>query len=366
MVNELSLFSGAGGGLLGTKLLGWRTIGYVEFEPYCQKVIKARIDDGILDPAPIFGDIRKFISDGYAASYTGLVDVVTGGFPCQPFSVAGKQRGADDERNMWPATRDVVQIVKPRYVLLENVPGIRGYLPVVIRDLRQLGYDVRRPLQLGADDVGARHRRKRIWIRADSPSSGCINGGYLERRDGYLFPEERKTQEEEQSRRGRVYRPGQIYANNVANPPKQQDDRRERRIMDGTEECREGVNATVNLGGQDVADTYETGRGEQRRSEPISSEQCAPECHSERGWWQEDPADTICIHDNDAGHGTSQICRECGQAEICGLSRWGLESRLGRVANGVAHRVDRLKAIGNGQVSLCMAVAHEILSKEAD
>jgi len=165
-MNELSLFSGAGGGLLGTKLLGWNPIGYVEWDDYCQRVIAARIKDGLLPNAPIFGDIKTFISEGYAASYQGLVDVVTGGFPCQPFSVAGKQKGADDERNMWPATATVVGIVKPRFVLLENVPGVRTYLPVVVRDLRRLGYEVSRPLVLGADDVGAPHGRKRAWIVA--------------------------------------------------------------------------------------------------------------------------------------------------------------------------------------------------------
>lgn len=165
-MRELSLFSGAGGGLLGSKLLGWTTIGYVEFNDYCQRVIRQRIDDGILDNAPIFGDIRAFNSEGYAENYKGLVDVVTGGFPCQPFSVAGRQLGADDSRNMWPETIRTVSIVRPEFVLFENVPGIRRYLPVVYRDLRRAGYIVRKPLELGANDVGANHRRKRIWIFA--------------------------------------------------------------------------------------------------------------------------------------------------------------------------------------------------------
>ena len=75
-MNELSLFSGAGLGILGGKLLGWTTIGYVEHEKYCQKVLKQRIADGILDAAPIFGDIKKFLSEGYAGAYTGMVDVL--------------------------------------------------------------------------------------------------------------------------------------------------------------------------------------------------------------------------------------------------------------------------------------------------
>lgn len=167
-MRELSLFTGAGGGLLGTHhLLGWETVGYVEIEDYCQRVIKQRIADGLLPEAPIFSDIRAFISEGYAASYTGMVDVVTGGFPCQPFSVAGKQAGENDPRNMWPQTIEAIRIVRPRYCFLENVPGllVSGYFDRIVRDLHEARYDARW-ITLGADDVGAPHRRKRLWIMA--------------------------------------------------------------------------------------------------------------------------------------------------------------------------------------------------------
>lgn len=173
-MRELSLFSGAGGGLLGTHhLLGWETVGYVEIEDYCQRVIKQRIADGLLPEAPIFSDIRAFISEGYAASYTGMVDVITGGFPCQPFSVAGKQAGENDPRNMWPQTIEAIRIVRPRYCFLENVPGLRvsGYFGTVLKDLHQARYDARW-ITLGADDVGAPHRRKRLWIMAESNMHG--------------------------------------------------------------------------------------------------------------------------------------------------------------------------------------------------
>ncbi len=80
-LRELSLFSGSGGGLLGTKLLGWRAVGYVEFNEYCQRVLQQRIRDGLLDDAPIFGDVREFVEGGFAEAYRGRVDVVTGGFP---------------------------------------------------------------------------------------------------------------------------------------------------------------------------------------------------------------------------------------------------------------------------------------------
>jgi DNA (cytosine-5)-methyltransferase 1 len=166
-MRELSLFSGAGGGLLGTKLLGWNCVGYVEIDPYCQRVLAARIRDGLLDEAPIFGDVREFLESGAAEQYRGVADVVTAGFPCQPFSVAGKRRGADDERNMWPATAAVLRVVRPRFAFLENVPGLlsSGYFGTVLGDLAEMGFDARWGV-LGADDAGAPHRRKRLWIVA--------------------------------------------------------------------------------------------------------------------------------------------------------------------------------------------------------
>lgn len=166
-LRELSLFSGAGGGLLGSKLLGWRTIGYVEINDYCQRVIAQRIKDGILDKAPIFGDIRAFIRDGFASAYSGLVDVVSAGFPCQPFSEAGLRRGGDDERNMWPETIECIRVVKPRYAFLENVPGLltHEYGRRIFRDLAECGLDARWRRLSGAE-LGAPHKRDRVWIVA--------------------------------------------------------------------------------------------------------------------------------------------------------------------------------------------------------
>ena len=166
-INYLSLFSGAGGGDLAFQhlLKGFKCVGYVEYEEYCQKLIKQRIKDGLLDAAPIFGDIRKFISEGYAETYQGMVDLVTGGFPCQPFSVAGKQAREDDPRNMWPATCEVIKTVKPKYAFLENVPGllVSGYFGTILQQLSDIGYNAKW-LLLGANDVGALHQRQRIWF----------------------------------------------------------------------------------------------------------------------------------------------------------------------------------------------------------
>ena len=168
-MRELSLFTGAGGGLLGTKLLGWEHIGYVEWNEYCQQVIAARIRDGYLPAAPIFTDVREFVQSGAAEQYRGIADVVSAGFPCQPFSVAGKQAGADDERNMWPATADVIRVARPKHLLLENVSGLvsSGYFGTVIADLAEMGF-VGRWGCLSAAAVGASHERERLWIVAHS------------------------------------------------------------------------------------------------------------------------------------------------------------------------------------------------------
>ena len=177
-MRELSLFTGAAGGLLGTHLLGWTPIGYVEWDAYCQQVIAARIRDGMLPIAPIFTDVREFIQSGAAAEYRGVADVVTGGFPCQPHSVAGKQLGADDPRDMWPAMAEVVRVVRPRYVFAENVPGIlsSGYFGAVIRDLAACGYCVHWRI-LSAAEMGAPHLRKRLWIVAHANSNNGGTGG---------------------------------------------------------------------------------------------------------------------------------------------------------------------------------------------
>lgn len=398
-MNELSLFSGAGGGLLGTMLLGFRPIGYVEWDDYCQRVIAARIRDGILPDAPIFGDIKTFIDSGCAELYRGVTDIITAGFPCQPFSVAGKQKGADDARNMWPATAECIGLVRPRFVLLENVPGIRSYLPVVVRDLRRLGYEVSRPLILGADDVGAPHRRKRVWIVAHAarnergelrrpfigvgaagkeashtPSerersgiqgrgfvmAGAEPGRNIDKCGQQVSPDsagmrlsprravnERPGRDEEGSGRAAT-RP--CPDDCFADAPDSQRERggaglrKDGQEQDGNQFADgrgDACSYTLSLNGDDAGfcageisqfqeaevfggdatDADETGRGEQRGTEPIREEHTAPEC----GGWSENWPEVA--------------------------------ARLCRVDDGVAHRVDRLKALGNGQVPQVVAAA---------
>jgi DNA (cytosine-5)-methyltransferase 1 len=173
-VNELALFAGAGGGILGGHLLGWRTVCAVEFDPYARDVLVARQNDGCLPPFPIWDDVRTF--DG--RPWRGVVDVVSGGFPCQDISQAGTTnglKGLDGERSgLWSEMRRIIHEVRPRFVLVENSPmlTIRG-LGVILGELAALGFDAAWGV-FSAADVGARHERERMWIVAESNQVGPL------------------------------------------------------------------------------------------------------------------------------------------------------------------------------------------------
>jgi len=185
-MNELALFAGAGGGILGGHLLGWRTVCAVEWEPYPASVLVARQNDGLLPPFPIWDDIQTF--DG--RPWRGVVDVVSGGFPCQDISIAGRGAGLDGESSsMWYHMARVVSEVRPRFVFVENSPMLlhRG-IGRVLGDLSCLGYDSKWAV-MGAADVGAPHQRDRIWIVANSRHGGgeqavCSNRARIVERMG--------------------------------------------------------------------------------------------------------------------------------------------------------------------------------------
>jgi DNA (cytosine-5)-methyltransferase 1 len=173
-LRELSLFSGYGGFSLALRLAGLRTqtVGYVEWDKYCQQLIQARIGDGLLDDAPIWDDIKSF--DGQP--WRGSVDIATAGFPCQPHSTAGLRniaRGISDDRDLWPDTLRIISEVGPGLVVLENVPGINvrpddgrpPYGGTVVGELAEAGYDCRWEC-LSAAAVGAPHLRNRWWLVA--------------------------------------------------------------------------------------------------------------------------------------------------------------------------------------------------------
>ena len=173
-MNELALFAGAGGGILGGKLLGWRTVCAVEWEAYPASVLCARQNDGLLPPFPIWDDVQTF--DG--KPWRGIVDVISGGFPCQDLSVAGGGgAGLDGERSgLWKEMGRIIGEVRPRFVFVENSPMlVNNGLDRVLADLSKLGFDARWGI-VGADSVGAPHRRERFWLVAHSNSNRLHDG----------------------------------------------------------------------------------------------------------------------------------------------------------------------------------------------
>ena len=178
-LNVLDCFSGYGGFALGLRLAypdaDFRTVCYIEWDKYCQRVIQARIEDGHLDDAPIWDDIKSF--DG--RPWRGTVDILSAGFPCQPHSTAGLRkvaRGLSDDRDLWPDCLRVISEVGPKYAILENVPGINvgngerpAYGGTVVGQLSEIGYDAEWRI-VSAADAGAPHLRNRWWLLAHSHS----------------------------------------------------------------------------------------------------------------------------------------------------------------------------------------------------
>ena len=350
VMNELSLFTGAGGGVLGTHgLLNWRCLAYVEWEEYAQKVIRARIEDGILDEAPIYTDVREFVESGAARQYRGHIDVVSGGFPCQPFSVAGKREGDKDERDMWPATLGVIREVRPRFCFLENVRGLLSfndgaYFRRILGQLSEAGYDARWCV-LSARDCGAPHKRERLWIVANTDceyssaergrdSCDAAEGGRWHTYGSRCGSDDRGVVASEADEFVANAK-GQRYGNCGECGSLPEKDEHQKRLLERGSLCGESFIPSCQP--ENVADTRRE-HGESRNATGMEAEEgirasCLIQDKSGRSRpWEADPAEG------------------------------STEPGLGRVADGVAHRVDRLKAIGNGQVPLVAATAWEILN----
>ena len=319
-MNELALFAGAGGGILGGKLLGWRTVCAVEWEPYAACVLAARQNDGLLPIFPIWDDVQTF--DG--KPWRGIVDVVSGGFPCQDISAAGKGAGIEGERSgMWKEMARIIGEVRPRFAFVENSPMLtsRG-LGVVLGDLATLGYDAEWGV-ISAADTGAPHLRERIWIVAHAIGS---------QKHGI-----RRTCEQ-----GR---------NTVEWDWKTTQQNNGEASSNGFSGCNQSKTNMAN-----ATQLFSNGGNNNARElmERKAKSEFGNDCRAE------DVADTNsaqCQGNQRAKRGKQKY------TDFSLTSGWPVEPNVGRVANGVAARVDRLKAIGNGQVPRVAATAFELLNE---
>ena len=172
-MNELHLFAGAGGGILGGLLLGHRPLCAVEFDAHARGVLLARQKDGLLPRFPIWDDVCTF--DG--KPWRGKVDIVCGGFPCQDISSAGKGAGLDGEKSgLWKEMQRIIHEIRPQYIFAENSPLLVGRgLATVLCDLAEMGYDARWCV-LGASTFGGWHLRERCWVLAYPTERGGARG----------------------------------------------------------------------------------------------------------------------------------------------------------------------------------------------
>ena len=324
-LRELALFAGAGGGILGGKLLGWRTVCAVEWEPYPASVLVARQNDGFLPPFPIWDDVQTF--DG--KPWRGIVDVVSGGFPCQDISAAGKGAGITGERSgMWKHMARIISEVQPKYVFVENSPmlTVRG-LGTVFGDLSEMGFNAEWGV-ISAADIGAPHLRERIWIVAKDTKQRDILPHTIDNRDGW-GKQQQASPEETTS----------IVANSKHG---------------GHSNKVNGINGKTSGISQENWQKWSGGRMSFGTSGMVG-ERPADWLHHERN---------MAYADSTFGEGNQCTKRGEQKRAFYGKSSWWeAEPNVGRVANGVAARVDRLKAIGNGQVPLCAATAWKVLKQ---
>ena len=167
----LDLFSGLGGFSLGLERTGkYKTVAFCEIDKYCTLLLQKHWKG-----VKIYNDVKKITKEKFKTDGIETPDIITGGFPCQPFSVAGKQKGTSDDRHLWPEMFRIIKAFKPRFVIGENVRGIVNIqdgvvFETVCTDLESEGYEVQ-PFNIPAASVGAPHRRERIWIIASLENS---------------------------------------------------------------------------------------------------------------------------------------------------------------------------------------------------
>ncbi len=297
-LNELAVFAGAGGGILGGYLLGWRTVCAVERDAYAAQVLAQRQNDRAISPFPIWSEVRSF--DG--RPWRGIAHVVSGGFPCTNVSAAGDGTGLDgEESGLWSEQARIIREVEPLVAWVENSPllTVRG-LQRVLWDLAEMGFDAEWGCVSAEDAIwlngtpAVDHVRERIWIIGTHPKRLAESASL-----GSVQLLRRVLVQHSQPTRVRVRLPGNRRMGRRSVLNGRATNRSNHRANDDLQRCKEQQSTIT------------------EKEEHAASERC--------GWWQCEPY-------------------------------------VGRVAHGVANRVDRLKAAGNGQVSAVVPLAWRLLT----
>lgn len=325
-LRECALFAGAGGGLLAGRLLGWQTVRAVELNPYRRQVLLRRQWDGLLDVFPIWDDIGTF--DG--RPWRGAVDLLTAGFPCQPFSQAGRRRGADDPKNQWPGTSRIIREVEPPLAFLENTPGLLAdrYFGAILGELAESGYDTWWDC-VPASSFGANHQRDRLWILAVRRGSSDAHSHLVRIKRQWTGQQPGEPWSAELGDDGETW--------TVAN----RDGGRQPGKPAG-DTVRSCVHRDADQVGLDRS--AEGGEAEARTIAHSCRAGCdASNAHGQRldRWRTDEEAQ------EPSGLGTTQGAGDW----------WSPQSRVPLVAHGVASRVERIASTGDGQVPVVAAGA---------
>jgi DNA (cytosine-5)-methyltransferase 1 len=301
MLKHLDLFSGIGGFSLGLESAGLvETVAFCDFDKYCQQVLNKNFPG-----VPVYGDVKELNHEKLKADGIDQVDIITGGYPCQPFSVAGRKKGEQDPRHVWPEMFRLIKELRPTWVIGENVGGhIKLGLDSVLENLESEGYSAR-TFSISASSVGANHKRERVWIVANSGRS--VGGKQSPRNSKSIGCWSFETPEwsTDTDQIARSSEGAEIMADS---------DKMQRQLLRGqqSEQREETFEGTSNGSGtsNDFSDSDSSRLEEQWRSFTTKEENQASQC----GRW------------------------------------WDIEPDVGRVAHGVPKRVDRLKCLGNSVV----------------